>query len=411
MTLRTEAVICKLVLLVVAGVLACSHSVFAGSPGEWNQDIARQLVAEGWEYAWQQESPMILYGIQVVALERESAAFLELAFKGETVGEESYWTVNASPELLQVLAGDHLAIDFHGQSQDDLSYLENLTWLGTVLEKPVSVSSTQGSPTNGGQRNRFELHLTPQTLGYAERQVETRMVLDYESEGNMTQMESTAWVGFDKPCPIALVSFAQTEKGLLQKKYFALYLRATVVPLEAYPQDSALLRMGNLHPLSDLLDQMLSCCHDEKENVHLIHFGLTSNREGFGYQVQYTGLLSEGLGFTVLVIGNPGEPRPLIYFGAVDQMEWDNGLMLRASLLPFTWDTVRGEVRREICAGLELGLTRGRWGVNLGMHYLDHSWKHSASLQYRVSDKAAWEVGGSIQVNRSLVTTGLTLKL
>ena len=412
MTLRHMAGWRKLVLLTLIVIPAYSSIAWADDQGEWNHDIARQLAAEGWEYVSQQEFPLVLYGVQVVELDNEIAAYAELALGAETTDDgHSNWAISASERLLQVVS-QHLEMRLQGRDDQDISYLNNVTWLGTVLGKPVSIASRQEAPTNGGSRSHFELTITPRQLEPVTQRIQTDIELEYEAQdGSTANVVLTASAGVDEPCPIALVSFSQTEKSITLNKHFALLLWAVVVPIDDYPPEVPLMKMGNLHALSTLVDQMLTQSSGSRDITHLVALGISTNGEGVGYSAQYRGLIEEGLGVAVLVQGDPTDSGPTVSLGAVDQVEVCDSLVMRAYLLPFVWDIAHSEFRRELQGGLEADLTRGKWSLSLGTQYLGNSWRFSTAVRYRVYEKAAFEIGASVKGSRYLMSTALSIEL
>lgn len=410
MAQRRKSALVVLILLALGAQLAFAQLAGA-AVGEWTPEIARQLVAEGWEYAAQREFPAVLYGIQVVELRGYAAALVNMALGlSLSQAEGSQWRVTVSPEVLQFAADNFLDASIAGEDAGDISSFHNTAWLGTILDKPVSISLSREEAL-AGPGEGFSLELVPLQLRTAAQEVLTRVALQWESrEGNLAQLDSTAWVGFSKPYPLAVVSARQQDKKAAQNKHFAIFLRAAVLEPENLPTDMPFLQVGSIQSLSDLFAEIWQ---EEKSRPpkQVAYLGLSSDGEQFGYRGQYSILLPEGIGFTVLAAGDLDTGFPTVYLGMVDELEWSRQLRFRAYLLPIGWNRDEG-FQLGVGRGWELDYSlRSNWQVKIGGEYLSAQWRHFTAVAYSPTEKISWELGVSLEDQDYSVRTGIALKL
>lgn len=286
-------------VLALLVILACSTLVapkaLAGSEhAGWTIDIAKELLAEGWEDATPETAaPVLGYAIHFVELERDVAKQMGFGFNLDT-GEEGagLWGIKQTDFGLEMLLDTqfYFAPTLHtelGQAKESTSYD---SWLITTIERPIHVDISRAkipAPATDHKEERLEIAILPKTVNGETGQIESEISLFYESlSGSMAQLQTTAWVGATSDRPIAVVAREVQVGKKTEYQYFAMYVAGTMIPEDLIPKDAALIPMGTILGMQEVME--------DAPETRLAEFGLGASYSGGKWGIAVDGSLPIG---------------------------------------------------------------------------------------------------------------------
>ncbi len=355
---KTRRVLALLLVFVCSTIVAPTVMAQEDHPG-WTIDIARQLLAEGWEDPEPIiEGSVVGYAVHFVELDRDFATRLGFGFDLDT-GEHGpgLWGISENDFQLQVLLDTrfHFAPNLHyevGYANQSTSYD---SWLFTMIGKPIRVEvSNSRIPkcSTGHQEERLEIKILPKKVDGERGQVESEVSFFYETlGGTFAQLQTTASVSAVSDRPIAVVSRETKVGRTTEYQYFAVYVAGTVIPNEHIPKDSPFIPMGTVAGVQEILA--------EPAERSLVEIGLGGSFAGgswgfavdgmapIGTVIKVYGHMASLPEFTYAVgiegsintefslvaeVGGTGVPR--LRLGVRDDLHLGENLIVSATILP-----------------------------------------------------------------------------
>lgn len=386
---------------------------------QWHQDIARQLVAEGWEQVISQDSTAVIYGVQLVELDDVWSCYIDVSFAGgfsNATDQKIEWSISADPDLLGFVLSNNLvaaSVTLAKGPEGNHHVLDSTSWVGTVGQKPVNFSITHSNPrSSDGVNSKLALMLQPQKFIMQTNQIETLIRLDYQSSsGSIVQLDTTVFAGSVEALPIAVISIKQKENESDHKKYFVLFLRGGIVASKDYPSEMPLIRVSNVNGLEGLFEQLLPAQEPSVVKKHALNTDLIMSTDGVGFAIKYTWMLQEELGIRAHLLDRPGDIKPVMYLGLVDQIQWSECFSGNASFLPLGWDTNVGSLITDINGGFGLSYTYLPWEFSYNIDYLDAKWQHTGTLRYVADESISCKFGLTRRDGSYSYNVGLSIEM
>jgi len=352
-----------LALLVVAAfwtVLAFSAQA-QEEPLEWSVDIAKQLLAEGWEKVPAPAAePVVGYSLHFLELDREMVQRLSSGFKLEK-GEDSpsLWAVNLDDFQIGVLLDTPFRFTgrLYGRVGQAAHSTSHDSWLITSSGEPLRVDiSSFRLPTGSSTHKEEKLAVTivPRRIDSETGDIESEITLVYEPlRGSVSQLHTTAWVGATAERPIAVVTRAVDVGRRTEYQYFALYVAGAVIPDELIPQDALFIPMGTIAGMQKVMAEPLpprpmeiglgagysagrwGVVLDGSAPVtdRLTAYGRVQSVPEMMYAVGMEGALNEELSL-VAELGNNLGDGPSLHLGLRDELQYGDTFKLSAVVLP-----------------------------------------------------------------------------
>ena len=329
-------------------------------PLEWSVDIAKQLLAEGWEEVPAPGTePVVGYSLHFLELDREIVRRLGFGFELEKGQDTSLWAVSVDDFQIGVLLDTPFRFtgQLYGQVGQAAHSASHDSWLITTSGEPLRVDiSTVRLPTASSthREERLAVTIVPRRIDGETRRIETEIALVYETlSGSVSQLHTTAWIGAAAERPIAVVTREVDVGRRTEYQYFAVYVAGAVIPDEMIPQDAQLIPMGTIAGMQEVMA--------EPGDVRPVEIGLgagySEGRWGvvldgyipiadclaaYGhvqsvpemlYAVGVEGGLNEEL-FLVAELGNGSGDGASVHLGLRDELQYGDGLKLSAAALP-----------------------------------------------------------------------------
>lgn len=253
-----------LLLVLICSSLVAPKVLANPEHAGWTIDIARELLAEGWEDVRSDTAaPVVGYAIHFVELERDLARRMGFGFDLDT-GEQGsgLWGISATDFELQLFLDTqfHFAPTLHaelGQSRQSTTYD---SWLITTSDRPleVDISTTKfRAPAIDHKEERLEITILPRNVDGETGQIESEVSLFYETlSGSMAQLQTTTWVGPVSDRPIAVVAREVNIGRKMEYQYFAMYLAGIVIPDDLIPKDSPFIPMGTIVGVHEVMQEV-----------------------------------------------------------------------------------------------------------------------------------------------------------
>ncbi|NLV91324.1 MAG: hypothetical protein GX030_02875 [Firmicutes bacterium] len=229
----------------------------------WTPKIAQQLVASGWEYnIASAEEPMVVYSLSFLEINSRFSQVLDslLQVSESELEEPARWRFSADPQVVELVKKYPLSLVAQLQTgvEDQAAETMMESWLVTVGDKPVRLRledlNLQQERAEERVQSRLEILLQPQQIDWQREQVLTAIELSYLGQrGEIADTQTTIWIGPELGEPLALVSQRGDASHQQWRRYFAMYLTATVLMPEQLPKDAAFVSVGDIKALQRLL--------------------------------------------------------------------------------------------------------------------------------------------------------------
>lgn len=221
---------------------------------EWTVDIAKQLLAEGWEESLFDGSTRVIgYALHFVELKKEAWALLSLGLEFDTNERgPGLWLLEEKNFVFDLLFDSefHFKPNFQAELGSSKEKGKYESWLLTMEGKPltVHVSSTQiPSPPQGHRAEKLEVKILPIYVQQQTGQIESEISIIYETlSGSAIDVHTIARVGGAPKRPIAIASRQVQVGNKTEYQYFALYLAGIVIPAELLPTEKPYLQVGSI---------------------------------------------------------------------------------------------------------------------------------------------------------------------
>lgn len=400
--MRTDFRTCLFAAMLVLLLAAPSRQVFGAQSGEWNLEIARQLLAEGWETG-DSSRPVILYGVTIVELDHKMFDLFALASSVEVSNEEKLnWQVSSEPALLE-LAGMYKESKVKAQVQlgknHSTGLQETTAWFGTTLHKTASVSFRQRAVGSQNQEAYFEFRLTPILADPAGSRVQTEVSLESLSmQGLISKTSLTAWVQEGLTQPIAVIRVGDQQRNGAQQRFFALYLTGHTSELSEMPK-------ADLSNFNRLFHELTGDPFEPAGLTHELSVCARVYEERFGYEAQYTVALPEGLGLALKATGD-FSTLPTLMLGVRDALPWSDRVSAYAAFLPVVWDGVKKKLKLGFNYELGIGFRVNSWVLGLAYGQTEEASYYEASVGYVASERFGLSAGLALRKSKPEVFAG-----
>lgn len=213
-------------------------------------EIARQLVALGWEHpSSPAEEPVIVYSLHFVQVNAESDLDYLIVFNSPEEGQDPTPTeMRFTDDTLRWLNTPLAASDMEIGSRSARSGTVQTAWLITVGDRPVRLNLTEERVgTGAGPIRALTLALTPGSIDAGERRILTYVEFDYTSpDGSVQSAETTLWTDPSSAQLVALVTRHDDSGGSESGRYVGIYLQGTVVPAKKLPSELRLVPIADV---------------------------------------------------------------------------------------------------------------------------------------------------------------------
>ena len=360
MQCKTRRVLALLLVLVCSMIVAPSVMASEDHAG-WTIDIARQLLADGWEDDLATGTASVVgYAIHFVELERDLATHLGFGFDLDT-GEQGpgLWSITEQDYRIRTLLDTqfHFAPNLHYELGHAVQSTSHDSWLITTSGRPLSVdiSSTKiPAPSIEHKEERLEITIFPKNVDGELGQIESEITVFYETlQGTSVHMQTTAWVGSTSDSPIAVVSREVNVGRKTEYQYFAIYVAATLIPDELIPKDAPFIPMGTIAGMQEVLEDPAERRLMELDlgasysggswgvmadgslpiGEHLRVYGHIESLPDFAYVLGVEGGLNNEF-YLVAELGDVSADGFVLRIGIRDELHLSENLKVSATLLP-----------------------------------------------------------------------------
>lgn len=362
---------CVLALLVVimASVLMAPQVMAQSEHTGWTIDIAKELLAEGWEDATHEKAePILGYAIHFVELGRDVAKQMGFGFNLDT-GEKGpgLWGIKQTDFGLEILLDTqfYFAPTLHtelGQAKESTSYD---SWLITTRGKPISVDISTAkvpAPAHDHKEERLQIVILPKNIQSETGEIESEITLLYESlSGSMAELQTTAWVGATSQRPLAVVVREVQVGKKTEYQYFAMYVAGTSIPEDLISKDAALIPVGTILGLQEVMEEVpprreaqfgLGASYGRGKwgmavdaslpiGQHIRLYGELQSLPEFIYVLGVEGGLNNEF-YLVAEAGDASNDGFALRLGVRDELQFGDNFIVSATLLPIQF-TLAGE--------------------------------------------------------------------
>ncbi len=375
---------------------------YGGEDYNWHQDIARKLVAEGWEIPLA-DSPLVLYGVNIIELEEQAFTTRSLiSLLLANMADEADLQISTDSHLLRIIADEYPALRADADFAEEYSGFRQQTtaWLSTSKDKPAALAFKQKGIGEDAANAIFDLRLLPAQIS-AKGEIKTEVNLETLSVGgHFAEAALTVWLKPAEIVPVGVITIREESRRKVRQRYFALFLQGEYFPQGSQPSP-ALTNVSNLNRLFENLTrpkERLTVNHEFKA-LFLNHKG------GIGYEAQYLGILPEGLGLLCRIHAlQENEATALI--GLYDEIVLDDRLTFYAALLPLVW-------HEEFKSGWNfeagLSLKQQKWSLDLALGQAERELYYRAAVQTAPCKKIGLEA--SVQYKNKDLRAGLGVVL
>lgn len=356
-----------LLVLVCCTIVAPAVMAHEDHPG-WTIDIARQLLAEGWEdMPAEVVAPVVGYAIHFVELERDLATRMGFGFDLDT-GRESpgLWGITEKDSRFQLLLDTqfHFAPNLHSEMGRAVHSTSHDSWLITTSGKPLRVDISSAripAVSNEHKEERLEVAILPKNVNGETGQIESDITLVHETlSGSLAQLHTTAWVGATSDHPIAVVSREVNVGRKTEYQYFAIYVAGTLIPDELIPKDVPFIPMGTIVGMQEVLEKAserrlmelgLGASYSDGSwgvladssfpiGHHLMVYGHIKSLPEFAYVIGVEGGLNHEF-YLVAEMGDVSSDGFALHLGIRDELYLGEKLKVSATLLPIRFTFAR----------------------------------------------------------------------
>lgn len=221
-------------------------------------DIARQLVALGWEHPPSPvRQPVVVYSLRFVQIDTETSIDYALTVGAASRPHETQgWEIRVDNDTLQWIAAPSSRNHVSGERTARNIKTAQTAWLITVGERPVSLALREERVTAPANRLReLRMTLTPQTIDAESQRVLTHIVFDHTlPDGSHGTVDTAIWTERYETPPIALLTYQDTDSSET-KRHVAICLQSTVVPPDRLPSELRLLPIGDVRAFGTLFPE------------------------------------------------------------------------------------------------------------------------------------------------------------
>lgn len=247
----------KIALLILSALLSLTFSVAAKSPQSspesvWSAEIAKQLVALGWENPTAPaEQPVVVYSLQFVQLSAELSRAYEFAIAGDSdAASPGAWSISLDENGLQLVDSYPRQISVYEDSPNQAISEGTVqeAWLVTVGDKPVRMQVREENVLDELRTVQdLIITLTPQQIDGLGQRISTQFAFDYTSHsGAQTSADTIIWTGPSEPQLVGIVSQDYNTGRHRERRHVAIYLQGTVVPTDKVPAQLTMVPIGNV---------------------------------------------------------------------------------------------------------------------------------------------------------------------
>lgn len=226
------------------------HSAEVASP-TWTQDMAKQLVALGWEDpAEPSAQPVVLYQLHFVELGEQVSRTYDYALQASnSTPSDEGWTISFDELGLRIVSSSDLYTQVESGPHTGSSALgsAHAVWLTTVANQPVRIAtSDERIPENPEAVRSVSVTLTPERIDAEQQRILTRFTFDSTGPGAlMSNADLTLWAA-PEPQLIAVASSSDESRSHQKRRHVAIYLQASVISPEGLSDQRGLLPIGDV---------------------------------------------------------------------------------------------------------------------------------------------------------------------
>jgi hypothetical protein len=406
--------------------IVCIIILLSGNSGqaiELNPELAKELLAPGWEFSRNKEyQPIVIYFLGIMEIDSSQINVLDGEYCVFTEIQDP-WILTYNEDLLSLISTPPKikVVGLHGGEANKKIAFDYTTWLITLVDEPVVIDLKEdiiNRKLEEQELSFFQLSMTPNTLDGEGQAVFTEVTLSYYNHtGALALIEDSLWIKQEFDQPIAILTQRVARANTVQNKYFALYLGARVISREDLPREFNLVPIGNIGGLEKLFTRA------EKEVLpselgfdfilggDLIGWkGSFSTPLGCSYsiygEVEYDGWQTRSLmglqGQIHDYLGMEAQIEtgkhihPLLRLGVSDQTIWGDQLTLKAAYLPLLIPLTESRIIFQNHLLYEIKYHKGRWAVWYGGLWTGEGWTNKLALgltsQGQLGYHVIWEI-------------------
>ncbi len=396
----------------------------------WTPEIAKQLVALGWERGTAlADEPIVVYTLSMLEVNGRFNSVLDTYLTGSKQSEgQAGWQLHFDETTIDMVTDYSMSLlaRFDGWHEKAGASAGAESFLVTVGTNPVSVSLVEEWIAADRDEERtlsqLEISLRPRLIEHAQERVMTEISLAYQgTSGELARTEATSWVSRESERPLAIVSQRLDASDRSMRRYFALYLTTAVLPVDKLPHDAPIVTFGNLAGLQ----RMLYLEEEAKPSTQMelfvgehsaqfigqfaIAHTLPSGHHGYvlveaagddlGYKLGLEPDIAEKLRWAAQLQDRPGKKRdPVLRLGLSDETTVRENLDLRIAYFPVQLELMDTELTTKSYGEVLVRLHPGQLELWYEGVYSDGEMKHAAGIGFMVTPqwglKAFWREMG-----------------
>ncbi|MGM0502950.1 MAG: hypothetical protein ACQERJ_10525, partial [Bacillota bacterium] len=357
---------------------------------------------------------VIIYSVELIELSSRAEQSLKIDFQEQTEEDgQQWWLINNEDylkELARIEEDNYAALQVGGE--EELSRLHYNSWLTTINHQQVAIELTEQLIDFEARAadSYFKLYLQPQRINRREERIKTAVKFSYGlNTGERAELKTTTAVEAKRRQPVAVVVQQLTGAQKDRYRYFALYLRGSVVnPIHLTNQDSVV-AVGNLKGVNQLFAAEINPQSKQKAALYFaaaaqglswdyfydryhLNLNLINDEELFYQGIVNYSLLGANEFFLTARVENKvlDVDQTLSCLGFRDGVQWGENVVLEAAHFPVV---AGGEV--DSLSEIKLNWETGDWQLWGRRERIENNYYSSAAVNYDLNSSwgiiAKWE--------------------
>ncbi|MGM0370104.1 MAG: hypothetical protein ACQEP9_06780 [Bacillota bacterium] len=360
------------------------------------------------------EEPVIIYSLDFIELSSELEQSLSMEFnQPKETGNE--WEIIKNQDWMKDVdvSGEAGQFSAQGADKEEKSRLNYSSWVTTITNKQAKLELTERlidfeNKEEQGQQSQFRFLIEPKKI-ISNQKIRTEIKFNYQRErGNRAQIKMNSQVGATKEEPVAVLRKKITDNEQFSYKYFALYLKGTIVDADSLDQKDSVVAMGNMNGINQLFGENKDS-NEQVESQLGLHF--SKNREKVSYkrlnnrwEVEleaihgaqekfYYGDFSYSLlgDEKLFIVGRINDEiteqsRAVSAFGIRDRVEYSSLPDLEVSYFPFLYELEgTGKLDKDSIIEAKLEFETGKWSISCLRQKIDDDYFTGGTVNYSLN--------------------------